>query len=185
MLLLLIFPTFILLTYLQTHEAVVEDKSTMDQLLCDFFVQYRTINRKTKKKQLPKRKTMEAVRSHLKNHILRNNNKLDFSVEVDFPKFALFWKGFIKELKTKGLGDTVHNKALSKESLTKINELLVLLHQAMIGQPFLVDESQDPPVKSRNPKYDGLLKKIPKVKNEKGKFLNKNIATLERKKKQS
>ena len=113
---------------------------------------------------------MEAVRSHLKNHILRNNNKLDFSVEVDFPKFALFWKGFIKELKTKGLGDTVHNKALSKESLTKINELLVLLHQAMIGQPFLVDESQSPPVKTRNPKYDELLKKIPKKFNDKGNF---------------
>ena len=172
---------------------MVKDKSLLDDLLCNFFLQYRTINRKTKKKQLPKNNTVVAVRSHLKNYMLRNNDKLDISIETDFPRFSLFWKGFVKELKSKGnilnkifamleikktqifyckitgLGDTTHNKALPKEHLTKINELLVLIHQIMIGQPFLIDESREPPVKTRNPKFDDLLRKFPKVLNENGK----------------
>ena len=101
-------------------------------------------------------------------HIQRNYEKLDISNETDFPQFALFWKGYIKTLKAKGLGDTVHNKELSKEHLSKINALLVLLHKVMIGKPFIIDETRDPPVKIRNPEYDELLAQIPKKLNENG-----------------
>ena len=158
---------FCFFPYFQTHEEVVKDLPLLDDLLCQFFLQYRTTNRKTKKRQLPRGNTVDAVKSHLKNHMRRNNNKLDISIEPDFPKFSIFWKGYRKELKSKGLADTLHNKALPKEHLVKINELLVVLHQIMIGQPFLIDESQEIPVKTRNPKFDELLNKIPKTLNEK------------------
>ena len=40
----------------------------------------------------------------------------------------------------------------------------------MVESAFLIDDSQNPPVKSLNPAYTDLLSKIPKVYNSKGKF---------------
>ena len=45
---------------------------------------------------------------------LRNHNKLDITIETDFPKFAVFWKGYLKTLKAKGNGDTTHNPEIPK-----------------------------------------------------------------------
>ena len=155
----------------------------MDENLPKFFHQYR-IGKKESKKKLPKRNTVEAIRSHLKCYIQRNNN-VDISIETDFPKFSLFWKGYIKSLKAKGLGDTKHNPELPKETLVKINDMLVLLHEAMIGNAFLMDETKNPPKKIPNPSYAEILEKITKLYDKKGKddfflkrrcFRNKNIA---------
>ena len=111
----------------------------------------------------PKRKTADCIRSHLKAYILRNSEaNYDITNDVDFPSFALFWKGYIKTLKSKGYGDTIHNPELSAEHLQKINEFLVVMHKVIIGNPFLLDETKDPPVKSLNPEYTKLLELIPK-----------------------
>ena len=40
----------------------------------------------------------------------------------------------------------------------------------MVGKAFLIDESKDPPVKSRNPAYTELLSKIPRTYNKNGKI---------------
>ena len=139
----------------------------LDDNLPKFFHEYR-VSRK-KKKQLPKRNTVEAIRSHLKLRFQRHNENLDISTEAEFPKFNLFWKGFIKTLKAKGKGDTTHNPELPKEHLQKINELLVLLHEIMIGKSCIIDETKQPPVKTTNKSYSKLLEKVPEMYDKKGK----------------
>ena len=146
----------------------MKDKSKLDKYLGEFFVQFRVSKKGYEKKKPPKRNTVEAIKSHLKSYILRNN-KLDITVESEFPEFKLFWTGYIRTLKKKGLGDTKHNKEIPKGHLVKINELLILLHKVMNGEAFLIDDTKSPPVKTSNPSYVDLLDQLPKKLDEKGK----------------
>ena len=124
----------------------------------------------------PKRHTAESIRTHLKQYILRNSTEnFDITNEVAFPKFTMFWKGYIKTLKSKGEGDTKHNPKISNEDKQKIYEFLVLMHKVMVGKPFLMDETKDPPAIVPNPEYAKLLEEMPKAYNDKG---NKIIANL-------
>ena len=153
-------------------------------MLPHFFHEYRVRKRNNKvnrpdKKKLPKRNTVESVRSHLKLYILRNSKlKFDITKDMDFPKFGEFWKGYIKTLKAKGYGDTKHNPEISHEHLQKINEFLVIMHKVIIGKPFLLDETKDPPTKTLNPEYAELLKQIPKVYDKKTGNGNTIIANI-------
>ena len=64
----------------------------------------------------PKRHTAESIRTHLKQYILRNSTEnFDITNDVAFPKFTMFWKGYIKTLKSKGEGDTKHNPKISND----------------------------------------------------------------------
>ena len=66
-------------------------------------------------------------------------------------------------MKAKGLGDTDHNPEISSQHLQKINEFLVNMHKIIVGKPFLMDETKDPPIKRLNPEYTELLSLIPKA----------------------
>ena len=103
-----------------------------------------------KKKKPPRKNSVDNFKSFLKNRILKDSkNKIDITNEIQFPEFAIFWKGYIKELKRKGLADTKHNQEIPPETHEKINELLVILFQ-------LMTKSAD------DDEYKELLKKVPK-----------------------
>ena len=105
---------------------------------------------------------MDSIKSFLKGHILKSKARLNITDSNDFPEFCTFYGGYRKVLKSKGNGDTTHNPELPKTHLQSIDQLLILLHKAMIGNAFIIDETQTPPVKTLNPEYQDLLKKIPK-----------------------
>ena len=135
--------------------------------MTNFFHQYRVKRRRGEDKGkigLPMQNSVDCAKRHLKSHIQRNcPGNFDITNEVDFPVFTRFWKGYKPTLKSKGLGDTRNNPSLPKRHRIEINKLLVLLHQVMIGDPFMLDKSKSPPVRITNPEYTDLLKKVPKV----------------------
>ena len=54
----------------------------------------------------PKGNTANCYRSHFRMKILElTDEKYDISNKRDFPKFNLFWGGYVKELKAAGRKD--------------------------------------------------------------------------------
>ena len=100
----------------QDGEKVFENPvAKLEDIILDFFVTLRV----GKKEDLPKRNTVEVYKSFIKG-IVKKKTGWDLTEATDFPRFAAFYKGFLKKLKSEGKGDTCHNDEIPKETLEKI-----------------------------------------------------------------
>ena len=109
------------------YEAENGDVSKLQTTLMQFFGTMRVTSKKPDGSSVdvvPKRNTIDAIKSNLKVHILeKTKNKIDITSGGLFPEFSKFMKGFAREVKSLGRGDTKHHQPLDEESLKKIYSL--------------------------------------------------------------
>ena len=73
-------------------DELVEDKSTLETTLCEFFHSFRV--KKGQKEEFPKRNTSEVYKSFIKTIILQKSvGKVDISDQVTFAKFNKYYQG--------------------------------------------------------------------------------------------
>ena len=113
-----------------TFEELVMNKNKLEEQLIHFLHNHRVNDN-----ELPKRSTLEQMRSFIKLEILRQTeNKFDIADSVQFPRFCSFYKGYMKKLKMEGKGDkTPLGTPIPKADLVTINQFLVYLHSIMNG----------------------------------------------------
>ena len=75
-----------------TLEKLMEDKTDLESLLCEFFHCFRV--RKGQKEEFPKRNTSEVYKSFIKMIILqKSDGKIDITDSVAFNKFNKYYQG--------------------------------------------------------------------------------------------
>lgn len=104
-------------------EIVSGDVKQLEKALIGFFETLRVSQRQEDGSMvdvIPKRNTIDSYKSNLKQHILDlTESQLDIT-SARFPLFSKFMKGYCREVKTVGRGETKHHQPIDDESLKKI-----------------------------------------------------------------
>ena len=124
------FKEFIEKEFQNTFEELVVNQGKLEEQLIHFIHNYRVNDN-----ELPKKSTIEQMRSFIKIEILKStDNKFDIADLVQFPRFCKFYKGYMKKLKIEGKGEKVSiSTPIPNADLAKINQFLVYLHSVMNG----------------------------------------------------
>jgi hypothetical protein len=106
---------------------LLKDKMLLQDCLIGYFNDLRVNGN-----DLPMRGTSEVHRSFIKKMIMtKSEGVLDISCDATFQKFTAFYKGYIRNLKKNGKGDTKHRQEIPNDSLIKITTMLKLICNLM------------------------------------------------------
>ena len=115
-----------------SYDGCLNNNDLLEDSICKFLLQQRLDDKKKDCLSLPKKKTLEAYKSHLRCQILKDTlGTVDIGSRFQFKNFNDVYQDILMKLKKEGLGDTEHFESMPDSSVSAVFSLLSLVFQLM------------------------------------------------------